>query len=163
MSRLDTKPADGANGADARHERLAWLLCAPAVLIMLLVTAYPILHAVGLSLYAYDLRFPERSAFVGLDNYLSVLGSSVWWLALCNTALITACSVSVELMLGMAIALLMHRMLGQGWLLRGTLRSAMLVPYAIITVVAALAWRFAFDPVVGFVNPWLGVEQAWLA
>jgi multiple sugar transport system permease protein len=125
---------------------------------MLLVTAYPILYAIWLSLFRYDLRFPDQRAFVGLANYAGVLASGVWWESLANTLIITIGSVSIELVLGMLLALLMHRVL----FLRRTVRASVLVPYAIITVVAALAWKFAFDPVTGFVNPWLGLEQPWL-
>ncbi|WP_208108623.1 carbohydrate ABC transporter permease [Candidatus Thiosymbion oneisti] len=143
---------------DHSEERLAWLLCTPAALAMLLVTAYPISYAVWLSLFRYDLRFPDEQAFVGLANYASVLTSGVWWESLANTLIITIGSVSIELVLGMLLALLMHRVL----FLRGTVRASILVPYAIITIVAALAWKFAFDPVTGFINPWLGLETAWL-
>ena len=141
------------------EERLGWLLCAPAVLAMLLVTAYPILYAVWLSLFRYDLRFPDRRAFVGLDNYASVLTSGVWWESVLNTLIITVGSVSVELVLGMGLALLMHRAI----FARHILRASVLVPYGIITVVAALAWKFAFDPVTGFINPLVGVDHAWLS
>ena len=144
---------------DPSEERLGWLLCAPAVLAMLAVTAYPILYAVWLSLFRYDLRFPDQRAFVGLANYASVLTSEVWWASVLNTLVITLGSVSLELVLGMVLALVMHRVL----FLRRSVRASVLVPYAIITVVAALAWKFAFDPVTGFVNPWLGVDRAWLA
>ena len=141
------------------EERLGWLLCAPAVLAMLLVTAYPILYALWLSLFEYDLRFPDRRAFIGLENYASVLTSSVWWDAFGNTLIVTVGSVAIELALGMLLALLMHRAL----FLRRTVRATILVPYGIITVVAALAWKFAFDPVTGFVNPLLGIDQPWLS
>jgi len=143
---------------DYSEERLAWLLCTPAALAMLLVTAYPIGYALWLSLFRYDLRFPDEQAFVGLANYAGVLTSGVWWESLANTLVITIGSVSIELVLGMLLALLMHRVL----FLRSTVRASILVPYAIITIVAALAWKFAFDPVTGFINPWLGLETAWL-
>lgn len=141
------------------ERRLAWLLCAPAFAAMLLVTVYPILYAVWLSLFRYDLRFPQQRAFVGFANYVSVLSSAVWWKALANTLIITVGSVSLELVLGLALALLMHR----ATVGRGALRAASLVPYAMISVVAALAWKFAFDPTVGFVNGLFGLEQPWLA
>ena len=144
---------------DPSEERLGWLLCTPAVLAMLLVTAYPILYAVWLSLFRYDLRFPDQRAFIGLANYASVLTSDLWWQALGNTLLITIGSVAIELVLGMLLALVMHRVL----FLRRTVRASILIPYAIITVVAALAWKFAFDPVTGFVNPWLGLHLPWLS
>jgi len=144
---------------DLDERRLGWLLCAPAVLAMLLVTAYPIGYAVWLSLHRYDLRFPDRQSFVGLANYASVLTSEVWWRSVFNTLLVTAGSVAVELLLGFALALVMHRALVG----RIAVRTASLVPYAIITVVAALGWRFAFDPTTGFVNALLGIDQAWLS
>jgi multiple sugar transport system permease protein len=125
---------------------------------MLLVCAYPVLYALWLSLYRYDLRFPEQQTFVGLANYLSVLSSAVWWQSLINTLIITIGSVAMELVLGLALALLMHRALFG----RRTLRASVLVPYGMITVVAALAWKFAFDPTTGFVNALLGLDQAWL-
>ena len=144
---------------DRAERRLAWWLCAPALAAMLLVSAWPVLYAVWLSLFRYDLRFPDERLFVGLGNYLSVLTSEVWWRALTNTLIITVGSVSVELVLGLILALLMHRIVFG----RRTVRTAVLVPYGIITVVAALAWRFAFDPTTGFVNALLGLDRAWLA
>jgi hypothetical protein len=89
---------------DPAEERLGWLLCLPAVLAMLLVTAYPILYAVWLSLFRDDLRFPDQRAFVGLANYSSVLTSPVWWESLANTAIITLGSVTLELVLGVLSA-----------------------------------------------------------
>lgn len=142
----------------AEH-RLAWLLCAPAVIAMLLVTAYPMLYSLWLSLFRYDLRFPDERQFIGLQNYLTVLSSPTWWQSLFNTVLITIGSVAVELVLGFIIALVMHRALVG----RRIVRTAVLVPYGIITVVAAMSWRFAFDPTTGFVNGLLGLEDAWLA
>jgi multiple sugar transport system permease protein len=135
--------------ARAREERkLAWMLCAPAVIVMLLVTAYPIGYAVVLSLQKYDLRFPEDKEFVGLANYGDVLTSSTWWSDVFNTLIITVSSVTFELVLGMLIALVMHRAIFG----RGPVRAAILIPYGIITVVAAFAWRYAFDPATGFVQ-----------
>nr|MBS0020327.1 sugar ABC transporter permease [Gammaproteobacteria bacterium] len=143
----------------AAERRLGWALCAPAVLAMLVVTAYPILYAFWLSLHHYDLRFPDEQAFVGLRNYASVLSSAVWWQALLNTLIITITSVAVELVLGLALALLMHRT----FFARQFVRASILIPYGTITVVAALAWKFAFDPTVGFVNVLFGVDQAWFS
>jgi len=140
------------------ERRLGWMLCIPAVTALILVTAYPILYAVWLSLFRYDLRFPDESTFVGLANYVSILTSEVWWRALSNTLIITVGSVSIELLLGFTLALIMHRTLF--W--RRAVRASTLVPYSIITVVAALAWKFAFDPTTGFVNALLNLDEAWL-
>jgi multiple sugar transport system permease protein len=122
---------------------------------MLLVTGYPIVYAAWLSLFRYDLRFPDERSFVGLHNYAAVLGSSVWWDAFLNTLIVTAGSVALELVLGFAFALVMHRAL----IGRRLVRAALLVPYGIVTVVAALAWRFAFDPVTGFVDGLVGLDR----
>ncbi len=133
----------------ARSERkLAWMLCAPAVIAMLLVTAYPIIYAFVLSLQRVDLRFPDEGGFVGLANYGDVLTSSLWWQDVANTVGLTVVSVAIEFVLGMAIALLMHRAIFG----RGTVRTSVLIPYGIVTVVAAFSWQFAFQPDTGWVN-----------
>jgi multiple sugar transport system permease protein len=143
----------------ARSERrLGWLLCAPAGIVMLAVAGYPIGYAIYLSLQRSDLRFPAAQKFVGLDNYVSVLTSSRWWTDLQTTVVITVIAVSIEFVIGMALALVMHRALVG----RGLVRTTILVPYGIITVVAALAWQYAFTPNLGFVNEWLGTNRAWL-
>ena len=85
------------------------MLCAPAVVAMLLVTAYPIGYAIVLSLQNLDLRFPDDSSFAGLDNYQTVLTSSLWWQDVLNTAGHHVFSVAIELILGMPIALVMYR------------------------------------------------------
>lgn len=144
----------------ARDERrLGLMLCAPAVIAMLLVTAYPIIYAVVLSVQQIDLRFPEEGGFVGFDNYVSVLTSELWWQGVGNTVFITVVSVAIELVLGMALALVMHRAIFG----RGMVRTAVLIPYGIVTVVAAFAWFFAFDPSSGFVNnlPFIDDDKAW--
>jgi len=140
------------------EHRLAWLLCAPAMITMLAVTAYPIAYAFWLSLHRFDLRFPDERSFVGIANYVSVLTSEVWWQSLINTMIITIGSVSVELVLGIGLALCMHHAI----FARRTVRTSILIPYGIITVVAAFAWKFAFDPTTGFVNAILNLEGAWL-
>jgi len=139
----------------ARAERrTAWLLCAPAVIVMLLVTGYPIVYAIVLSLQKYDLRFPAQKEWVGLSNYIDVLTSSTWWTDVLNTVIITVFSVGLELVLGMAIALVMHRAIFG----RGAVRTAVLIPYGIVTVVAAFAWLYAFTKGTGFVPDLLGLS-----
>jgi multiple sugar transport system permease protein len=142
----------------ARAERkLAWMLCAPAIIAMLIVTGYPILYAVYLSLQKFDLRFPDQKEFVGLSNYADVLSSTTWWSDVLTTVIITVFSVAIELVLGMAIALVMHRAIFG----RGPVRAAILIPYGIVTVVAAFAWRYAFDPTSGFVFGLPLVPDTW--
>ncbi|NMR19849.1 carbohydrate ABC transporter permease [Cellulomonas fimi] len=138
--------------ARARGEsRLGWTLAGPAFVVMLAVTAYPILQAVYDSLFSYRLTAPDERRFVGLGNYGVVLTDRVFWGDLGVTLFITVVTVLIELVLGFALALVMHRAVKQ---LRGLLRTAILVPYGIITVVSAFAWFYAFDITSGYVNAW---------
>ena len=141
------------------ERKLGWLLCAPAVIAMILVTAYPIGYAVVLSLQEIDLRFPDDGGFVGLSNYGAVLSSELWWQDFLNTTVITVISVALELALGMIIALVMHKAIFG----RGVVRTSVLIPYGIVTVVAAFSWQFAFDVDTGFVNqlPFIADDKAW--
>src|SRR6185369_5436764 len=139
--------------AGARAERrLGWALCAPAIVVILAVTGYPIGYAVYLSLRRYDLRFPNDSKFVGLANYATVLTSSLWWQALAVTLIITVISVAIQFVLGMALALVMHRAL----IGRGLVRTVILIPYGIVTVVAAFGWRYAWTPGTGYLSGMFG-------
>jgi multiple sugar transport system permease protein len=150
----------GKKSSRTRSERkLAWLLCAPAVIVMLAVTAYPILYAFVLSLQKLDLRFPDQTEFIGFANYGTVLSSELWWLDVWNTLVIMIISVAIELVLGMLIALVMHRAIFG----RGAVRTVVLIPYGIITVVAAFAWQFAFASESGFVDnlPLIADEKNW--
>ena len=150
-------PAPPGRGSDRvrAERRLGWLLAGPAFAVMLLVTAYPIAQAIYDSLFSYRLTDPGNSSFVGLENYWVVLTDALWWQAFGVTVLITVVTVAVELVLGFALALVMLKALQA---LRPVLRAAILLPYAIITVVSAFAWQFAFDLTSGFVNTWF----AWL-
>jgi multiple sugar transport system permease protein len=123
------------------ERKLGMMLCAPAAVVMIAVTGYPILYAIWLSLHRSDLRFPDNSAWIGLDNYITVLSANLWWKDLFHTIVLTALSVSIELVLGMLLALAMHRAIFG----RGLIRTSALVPYGIVTVVAAFAWRLAFS------------------
>ena len=136
----------------ARGEnRLAWKLVAPAVVVMLVVTAYPMLRALYLSLYQYRLTAPDDREFVGLSNYWTVLSDSLWWQDVWNTVFIMVVTVAVELVIGFAFAMVMHRLI----FARGVVRTSILIPYGIITVVSAFAWQFAFSINNGFINQWL--------
>jgi len=140
-----------SEGARAER-RLGWLLCAPAVLVMIVVAAFPIVYAVYLSLQRYDLRFPAEAHFVGLSNYGDVLSSPYWWHALVVTLIITVVSVSVEFVLGMLLAILMFRTI----FIRGTMRTVALIPYGIVTVAAAYGWQYAWTPSTGYLSALFG-------
>jgi multiple sugar transport system permease protein len=122
------------------ERRLAAILVGPAAIVMVAVTAYPIIDTIALSLQRADLRFPGANAWVGLDNYKAVLKSPFWWQDVAHTAIITVIAVSIQFVLGMLLALAMHRTL----VARGLLRSVALIPYAIVAVVAAYSWNYAW-------------------
>ena len=136
-----------SEGAKAER-RLGWLLCAPAVIVMLGVTGYPIIYAIFLSLERYNLELPQQVKFIGLANYGAVLSSSYWWTALVVTLIITAFSVAITLVLGMLLAQLMYRTIFG----RGLVRTAALIPYGIVTVAAAYGWQYAWTPGTGYLS-----------
>ena len=141
------------------ERRLGLMLIAPAVIVMILVTVYPIINAFILSLQRADLRFPQNNQFIGFDNYGSVLSSKLWWQDVVHTAIITFFSVSIELVIGMLVALAMHRVI----FARGAVRAIALIPYGIVTVVAAYSWRYAFELDSGWIPGLLGLKSDPLA
>jgi multiple sugar transport system permease protein len=128
------------------ERRLAFALVAPAVILMLAVTAYPIGYAVWLSLERYNLATPADTAFIGLGNYQTILTDRYWWTAFVVTLAITVISVTIELVLGLALALVMHRTLVG----KGAVRTAVLIPYGIVTVAASYSWYYAWTPGTGY-------------
>jgi multiple sugar transport system permease protein len=142
------------------EERLGWKLVAPAVIIMIAVTAYPMFRALYLSLYQYRATAPADRQFIGLDNYVTVLTDQLWWKDIWNTVVIMVVTVAVELVIGFAFAYVMWKII----FARGVIRTSILIPYGIITVVSAFAWQFAFSLNNGFVNGWLpfvGSDYNW--
>ena len=154
--------ADASDRSTAEN-RLGLKLVAPAVVLMLLVTAWPMIQALYLSLFRYRLTAPEDREFIGVDNYVTVLTDSLFWRDTWNTLLIMVVTVAVELVIGFAFAMVMHRIV----FARGLMRTSILIPYGIITVVSAFAWQFAFSLNNGFVNswfnwlPWIAEDTNW--
>ncbi len=149
-----SQPVSGGRGPSDRarsEQKLGWMLAGPAFVVMLLVTAYPILQAVYYSLFDYRLTDPAKRAFVGLANYVVILTDETWWISFGVTTFITVVTVAVELVLGFALALVMMKALRA---IRPVLRAVILIPYAVITVVSAFAWQYAFSLDSGFVNAW---------
>ena len=146
--------AHGLTGRAKAERKLGLMLTLPAVAVMLLVAGFPILYAFWLSLHRADLRFPNLTAWIGLDNYIAVLTSHTWWSDFLNTIIITVFSVALEIVLGLLIAEAMYRALyARTWI-----RVAVLVPYGAVTVVSAFAWSLAFNPATGFATQWLGLS-----
>lgn len=136
----------------ARGERaLGWRLAGPAFLVMLFVTLYPICYAIYLSLFNYRLTDPDGRSFVWFRNYAVALSDPLFWQAFVTTFVIVIVTLIVELIFGMALAMVMNKIV----LPRRTLRTVVLIPYAIITVVSAFSWLYAARVDTGYFNHWL--------
>ncbi|AYJ50805.1 carbohydrate ABC transporter permease [Rhodococcus sp. P1Y] len=148
MSETLDKEAVLKNVSDGKkaERRLGLLLIAPAAIMMLAVTGYPIVYAFWLSLQKYNLAFPDDREFVGISNYVTVLSDGYWWTAFGVTTAITIISVIIEFVLGLVVALIMHRTIFG----RGLVRTVVLIPYGIVTVAAAYSWYYAWTPGTGY-------------
>jgi multiple sugar transport system permease protein len=150
--------------ADKAERRLALRMVAPSMILIAIVAAYPIGYAIWLSLNEYSVRVPGLSRWAGLRNYDTALSSDQFWSSFGNTLIFTVCSVALETVLGLAMAMAMHNAF-KG---RGALRTIVLIPWAILTVVTAITWQAIFDPTLGPVNTVLdslglpGGDVVWL-
>jgi multiple sugar transport system permease protein len=123
------------------------LLIAPSVMIFAAVIVYPLLAAIYLSLF--DLYTPTlEGGFVGLSNYSELLARGEFWVSLRNTLLWTLGTLSLQLLFGVAMALMLHQNI---WF-RSLARSLILFPYFVSTVVAVLVWRWLFNDLYGILN-----------
>ena len=139
----------GIAGAEESERRLGWMLVAPALGAILLIALFPLGWTLWESLHQHDLRMPWLGRpFVGVSNYAEILGDARFWGALGHTMFFTVVSIALELLFGLILALAMNRAF-RG---RGVVRAAVLVPWAIPTVVSALLWRFMFDSQAGIAN-----------
>src|SRR5215213_2326829 len=143
------------------ERRLAVLMVAPSMALIAIVALWPIIYAIWLSLHEYSLRTAGLSRWAspaGFGNYQDALQSSEFWEATRVTLIFTVASVGFETALGLAMAMAMHSAFkGQG-----LLRTVVLVPWAVLTVVTAIMWRTIVDPNLGFVNTLLGTNTVWL-
>jgi multiple sugar transport system permease protein len=129
----------------------------PALVLLAGITIYPIIYVVYLSLHKKLLIF-DISKFTGLENYAFLVQDDRFWNALKNTFYFTAVSVTLELLLGLAIALLINR----AFSLKGLIRAAVLIPWAIPTVVSARMWEWMYNTDFGVLNYLLGIKINWL-
>lgn len=129
----------------------------PALVLLSLVTIYPILYVLYLSLHRRLLIF-DISRFVGFDNYLFLFRDDRFWNALKNTVYFTALSVSLELVLGLSIAMLLNR----SFRFKGAVRAIVLIPWAIPTVVSARMWEWIYNTDFGILNYLIGSKINWL-
>ena len=131
-----------------RQRRLAWYLIVPAVLVVFLVIGYPLIQVLVYSVLKYKLDGVTPASFVGFGNYLFILTDPDFWLAVQNTLIFSICSVTLECVLGLAVALVANSKF-KG---RSILRVAILIPWAIPTVVSSKIWAWMFNDIYGVVN-----------
>ena len=145
--------------------RLGWILISPALLALAAVTAFPLLYNLWNSFHRVDLQEGGGHPFVGLSNYHRLVTSPLFAGSLVRTIGFTAVSVTLEVVVGLALAVALNRTF-RG---RGLVRAAVLIPWAVPTVVSAMLWKTMFDPQSGFVDYLLGVAHlpgahtTWLA
>ena len=150
-------PASGRVRAD---RRLGYLMVAPAIVLLLAVTAYPLVYNLWNSFHAENLsEVTGQGGWVGFDNYSRMFQSSEFLAALLRTLAFAGISVAIETVLALGLALMLHRKF-RG---RGLLRVAVLIPWAVPTVVSATLWKTMFDPRSGFVDYIFGLHTTWLA
>ena len=129
----------------------------PAILLLSVVTIYPIFYVFYLSLHRKLLIF-DISRFVGIENYMFLFRDDRFWNALKNTVYFTGISVSLELILGLSIAILLQR----SFRLKGLVRALVLIPWAIPTVVSAKMWEWIYNTDFGILNFIIGSKINWL-
>jgi trehalose/maltose transport system permease protein len=153
--------AGGLAGLERGRRRAAWLFLAPMLLVLTLVAGWPLLRTVYFSLTDATLFDLEHHRFVGLLNFRLLATDPDWWQAVWNTTLFATVSVSLETVLGLVIALTLNTQLRA----RGTLRAAMLIPWAIPTVVSAQMWGWMLHDQYGVINDVLMalgvISQPW--
>ncbi len=143
------------------ERRLAWLMTAPSIVLIALVAVYPIIYAIWLSMHEYSLIQAGVSRWAspaGLGNYIDAFQTPEFVDSIVITFVYTISSVFLETVLGLVMALIMATAFkGQG-----LLRTTVLVPWAVLTVVTAIMWKSMVDPNLGLVNSILGTNTVWL-
>ena len=131
-----------------QESRLAAWLIAPSLIFVAVVGAFPVLSQFVLSLTEFNLKFADERSFVGLGNFAKLATDAVFWRDLAQTFRFTVVSVGLELVLGLAAALLLNRIV-RG---RTAMNSAVIMPWALPTVVAATMWSLILNDRIGLVN-----------
>ncbi len=129
--------------------RLGWLMLIPSLSILIIFAIWPALNTAWLSFRDTNLIF-QKNNFIGLQNYRNLFSDPIYWIAAKNTFIFTLSSVALETMIGVSLALIMNLR----WRLKGIIRAAILVPWAIPTVVTSTMWAWVFNTDYGITN-WL--------
>lgn len=162
------RPARAGSALAAQRSRRAWLMLAPVGVVLLLVAGWPLARTIWFSFTDAQLGGLADAQFVGLENYLGEYGllrDEQWWGSVANTLRFALLSVSIETVLGLGVALLLNHP-SRG---RTLLRAAVLVPWAIPTVVSAKMWSWMLHDQFGVVNHYmmalglLSAPVAWTA
>jgi trehalose/maltose transport system permease protein len=158
---------------ERRRRRTAWRFVAPALLVLVLVAAWPLLRTIWFGFTDARLGDLGGASWIGLRNYLDVrngqwtglLADPLWWHAVRNTLVFTVVSVALETVFGLVVALVLHRSFpGRAWV-----RAAVLIPWAIPTIVSAKIWGWILHDQFGLLNDllqragWLAEPLAWTA
>ncbi|HLK01390.1 MAG TPA: sugar ABC transporter permease [Streptosporangiaceae bacterium] len=153
------RPAPAGHAKERGDRRLGYILVAPALILLAVVTAYPLVYNLWNSLHYDNLTFAiTPHNFNGVHNYKVALSSAGWTSALERTLVFTVVTIVFDVVVALALALMLHRRF-RG---RGFLRAAVLIPWAVPTVVSAMLWKTMFDPRTGFVDYFLGaIHPAW--
>lgn len=132
-----------------RHQRrTAWIFLLPLLLTLVAVAIWPLARSIFFSFTDAYLDAPSDYGFVGIENFVEVAEDPVFWGAVRNTLVFTLVSVALETLLGLAIALLLHR----AFLGRGIVRAAILIPWAMPMVVSARIWEWMLNDQFGLIN-----------
>lgn len=146
----------GFSGLGATRRRAAWLFLSPMLVLLALVAGWPLLRTIWFGFTDADLSALNDARFIGFGNYLQyddgewhgLLVNPDWWLAVRNTLLFTVITVCIETVLGLIVALVLNSHFPG----RGLVRAAVLVPWAIPTIVSAKIWAWMMHDQFGFLN-----------
>jgi trehalose/maltose transport system permease protein len=148
-----------SRGIDSRRARTALWLLLPTVVALVVVGGYPLFRTIYLSFTDYNINSGDEPHWVGLENYWNItedginvglLGDPAWWSSVWNTVVLSITSVGLETALGLGFALVINSKI-KG---RGILRTAILVPWAVPTVVSAQMWNWMYQDSLGIVSAW---------
>lgn len=131
-----------------RDALVGLLLFLPSLLIILGITLQPILSTLYLSLFRTSLGINAERVFLGLGNYIDLLSDPSFWITIWRTLYFTVVSVGLELLLGLGIALLIHAH-PPGWKF---MRAALIIPWAVPTIVNGTMWRWIYNADYGALN-----------
>jgi len=146
---IQAKPLAESKHASRQVFNSSWLYIGPAIIVMGITSAYPVVYSIVMSFFNWD--WGLKLDFVGLKNYVMYLTDPTFWRVLGHTIYFTVGAVTVEVLLGMALAVIVNR-LGYGM---GIIRTLLMIPLMVSGIIVALMWKILLDPTLGIVNYFL--------